>query len=118
MRFRDNVRGNREFLQGRLFEEIEKRITHELNPSRMLPYVQRYEFEALLFSDAGVFGAMPGVSRESVQLLQNIRHQYATPEYINDHSETSPSKRILQVIPSYQKVVNGPLQAGKIGLAV
>ena len=116
--FRDDASGDPEALQERLFADIENRIGREVNREKMLPYVQRYEFEALLFSDAGVFADVPGVSKESVRLLQNIRRQYPTPEDINDHSETAPSKRILQVIPRYQKVFNGPRLAGRIGLAV
>lgn len=58
------------------------------------------------------------VSVESVRFLQDIRRQFPTPEDINDHSETAPSKRILGVIPRYRKVVNGSRLAGKIGLTV
>lgn len=116
--FRDHVSGDPEKLQERLFAEIKDRIGREVHRENMLPYVQRYEFEALLFSDAGVFADVPGVSGESVRLLQDIRRQFPTPEDINDHSETAPSKRILGAIPRYRKVVNGPRLAGKIGLAV
>ena len=116
--FRDNLSGDPEALQERLFAEIEDRIGREVNRSKMLPYVQRYEFETLLFSNAGVFADVPGVSGESVRSLQSVRLQYHSPEDINDHSETAPSKRILQLIPRYRKVVNGPPLAGKIGLPV
>ena len=116
--FRDDFAGDPEALQERLFEEIENRIGREVNRAKMLPYVQRHEFESLLFSDVGVFAGVPGVSGESVQLLQKMRLQYRTPEDINDHSETAPSKRISRLIPLYQKVVNGPPLAGKIGLGV
>ena len=107
-----------EALQERLFAEIKDRIGREIDREKMLPYVQRHEFEALLFSDAGVFADVPGVSGESVRLLQDIRRQFPTPEDINDHSATAPSKRIVGVIPRHRKVVNGPRLAGKIGLAV
>ena len=116
--FRDDLPGDPDALQERLFAEIENRIGREVNRAKMLPYVQRHEFEALLFSDAGVFADVPGVSGESVRLLQDIRCEFPTPEDINDQSETAPSKRILRVVPRYGKVVNGPVLAGKIGLAV
>lgn len=74
--FRDDLSGDPDALQERLFAEIENRIGREVNREKMLPYVQRYEFEALLFSDAGVFGDVPGVSGESVRLLQDIRRQF------------------------------------------
>ncbi len=116
--FRRDVPGGPEALQERLFAEIKDRIGREIDREKVLPYVQRHEFEALLFSDAGVFADIPGASGESVRLLQDIRRQFPTPEDINDHSATAPSKRILGVIPRYRKVVNGPRLAGKIGLAV
>ena len=116
--FRSDVPGDPEALQERLFAEVENRIKREVNRAKMLPYVQRHEFEALLFSDAGVFADVPGVSGESVRLLQDIRRQFPTPEDINDHSQTAPSKRILRVIPRYRKNVDGPRLAEKIGLAV
>ena len=116
--FRDDVSGDPEALQERLLKEIENRIGREVNRSKMLPYVQRYEFESLLFSNVAVFADMPSASGEAVRLLQNMRLQCRTPEDINDHSETAPSKRILRLIPRYRKPVNGPSLAGKIGLPV
>lgn len=116
--FRDDLSGDPQALQERLFTEIENRVGHEVNRAKMLPYVQRYEFEALLFSNAGVFAELPDVSGETVQSLQNMRLQYRTPEDINDDSKTAPSKRILRAIPRYRKVVNGPPLTAKIGLAV
>lgn len=101
-----------------LNKEIENRVGREVNRSKMLPYVQRYEFESLLFSNVAVFAELPSVSAEAVQLLQNMRLQCRTPEDINDHSETAPSKRILRLVPRYRKPVNGPPLTEKIGLSV
>jgi hypothetical protein len=38
------------------------------------------------------------------------------PEDINDGLRTAPSKRILAVMPGYQKTFHGPLIACDIGL--
>ena len=116
--FRDDLATDPEALQERLLSEIEKQIGRKVNRAKMLPYVQRHEFESLLFSHVEVFADVPGVSGESVRLLENMRLQYRTPEDINNDSETAPSKRILRLIPRYRKVVNGPPLAGKIGLEV
>ena len=43
---------------------------------------------------------------------------FETPEDINDSSETAPSKRIESLLPSYQKVVDGPEIIAAIGLEV
>lgn len=45
-----------------------------------------------------------------------IRNQFNSPEEIDDNPNTSPSKRILGIFPGYQKVFDGPLIVGKIGL--
>src|SRR6476661_3288523 len=55
---------------------------------------------------------------ESVQELVTICKKYDSPELINDGETTAPSKRIIQLIPSYKgaKVSVAPLMVQKIGL--
>lgn len=81
---------------------------------RFIPYVQMYEFEALLFSDASYFEKWfnPSVSSQ----LQHERQQFLTPEHINDNPLTAPSKRILQRCEEYEKPLHGSLLATSIGL--
>ena len=71
------------------------------------PYVQRHEFEGLLFSDVEAFGQLPEVNASTVRRLKRIRDRFQTPEDINDGFATAPSKRIKNLIPTYDKVVNG-----------
>ncbi|MDD1760795.1 MAG: DUF4276 family protein, partial [Methanothrix sp.] len=47
-----------------------------------------------------------------------IRDQFNTPEEINDGYETAPSKRIIRLFKSYQKVTDGYQIAQKIGIDV
>ena len=89
--FRRKVDETPDALQVRVLEEIERRVGHEMNQSKMLPYVQQHEFESLLFSNLEAFAEILGVSDESVRSLWNIRSQFANPEDINDHSQTAPS---------------------------
>ena len=84
---------------------------------KIYPYVQRHEFEGLLFSNVEVFGQLPDVTAQVVQQLKRIRVRFPTPEDINDSYASAPSKRIKNVIPTYQKVVNGPDLAEWITLA-
>jgi len=49
--------------------------------------------------------------------LEKIREQFATPEDINDSPEDCPSKRIVNLIPGYQKPLYGTLAILEIGLA-
>ena len=72
-----------------------------------------HEFEALLFSDTAAFAeAFPGqtaVLRE----LAAIRAAFPDPEAIDNSPQTAPSKRILRLLPNYQKPVAGLLIAQK-----
>jgi hypothetical protein len=83
---------------------------------RFLPYVQMYEFEGLLFSDTEAFAQ--GISQPTIAAnLKLIRDQFDTPEMINDSPETAPSKRLIALLPSYEKPTDGSLAALEIGLA-
>ena len=92
------------------------RLNRPVDESRIIPYVQQYEFEGLLFSDAGGFAALPGVTDSVVDRLAGIRAAFASPEEINDSETTVPSRRIAQVITEYDKAADGPTVALAIGL--
>ncbi len=83
---------------------------------RLVPYVQRHEFESLLFSEVAAFSVIPDVPPHAVRTLLNISSDFATPEDINDHYHTAPSRRIKDAIPRYRKRVDGPLIAAQTGL--
>ena len=88
---------------------------------RFIPYVQMYEFEALLFSDPASFAA--GIERRELQdKLADIRALFETPEHINDDQCTAPSKRVKKLFSlndndRYEKPIMGTLAALEIGLA-
>ncbi len=82
---------------------------------RFIPYVQMYEFEALLFSDPLKFAQGVGQSNLHAR-LQNIRTAFASPEEINDSPVTAPSKRLASLLPEYEKPLMGTLGALEIGL--
>lgn len=82
---------------------------------RFEPCVLMHEFEALLFSDCPGFAT--GIGKPSLaETLQQIRAQFATPEEINDSPQTAPSKRLIELIPDYQKVIFGTVAALEIGI--
>ncbi len=99
-----------------LEEYLRQKLGHLWHPKGVFPYVQRHEFEGLLFSDVSVFAGLIETPDGSVEALQKIRSQFQTPEDINDNKDTAPSKRIKKVIPRYEKKVDGPLLAIEIGL--
>lgn len=82
----------------------------------VVPYVQKYEFEALLFSDVSPFGELTNAPDGAVTALRSVRDRFETPEDIDDGRETAPSTRIRAVMPKFDKTGQGPAVAERIGL--
>lgn len=96
-------------------DDICKELGVGIAQSRFIPYVMMHEFEGLLFSDPTRFGN--SIDRPDLApQFQAIRDQFATPEEINDSPQTAPSKRIIQLVPGYNKPLMGALAALGIGL--
>ncbi len=93
---------------------IEQCMYEDIGDSRFHPYVQRHEFEALLFSSNAGFEKFfsPIVSNET----RNLIAQFDNPEDINDGPSTAPSKRVLKILPDYEKVSDGNIIALEIGI--
>ena len=104
-------------LEEQVLQQIRKKLGGCWYPKKVLPYVQRHEYEGLLFSDVDSFASAIDVSENSVEELRRIRENFRSPEDINDNHDTAPSKRIKGTIPTYNKVFHGPLLAMKMGLA-
>ncbi len=104
-------------LEAELSNDVVARLGHLSVSRRLIPYIQLHEFEALLFSDPSAFlEAFPG-NQTAVERLTAIRAQFQDPEEIDEAPGKGPSKRILEVLPDYQKPVAGLLVAQRIGLA-
>ena len=107
---------------GRLERTVEEavgtRLGRRYDASKVVVYVQRHEFEGLLFADVDGFrNAGLAMDEACLARLRGVRQRFPTPEDINDDSTTAPSKRILALIPDYRKRLHGPLVAEDIGLA-
>jgi len=76
---------------------------------RLIPYIQSHEFEALVLAVshclADLFDADD--QRSGLVMLQ-ADIAGIPPEDINDSPLTSPSHRLIRLIPGYRKVVHGP----------
>ena len=101
-------------LEDHLIQEIETRIPGE---QRVFPYVQKHEFEGLLFSDTAAFRVTGKAAERDIEALSKIRRRFSTPEDINDDPEGAPSKRITREVRGYNKRLHGWLVARKVGLA-
>ena len=108
----DNVR----LVEAALMKDIEKIMGSGFNPKRFSPFVIMHEFEGLLFSDCHAFAHAIG-RPDITSKLQEIKDKFSNPEEINDSKETTPSKRIQNLLPGYEKPLLGTLAASKIGLA-
>ncbi len=99
-------------------ELLEKAFGNDLAHPKFIPYIQLYEFEALLFADVAQFDWEFLESQTAILTLGKLAAEFGNPELINDGPESAPSKRIIQLIPEYEgrKASAGPLIAQKIGI--
>ena len=102
-------------VQAALAEDIRAEMGATFNPDRFIPYVSMHEFEALLFSDCASFAQSIGEPQITTE-LQSVLDQFGDPEEINDSQATAPSKRILGMVPRYDKVAMGTIAILDIGL--
>lgn len=98
-----------EMLQQSLYAEFD-------GNNSLLPYIQMYEFEALLFCHPSGFENNIDPTIGNVSALIQIINDYENPEKINNKKETSPSHRILKHYPTYKKNLMGNIMLLDIGI--
>ena len=97
-------------------EDICARVPGLRAEERFIPYLQLHEFETLLFSDPVAFAR--GINSQNLERsFQRIADEFESPEDINNHPETAPSKRIRAVYPNYRKVIEGTQAAAAVGIS-
>ena len=104
-------------LERQVLEAMSRTMSRPPSERSVFPYVQRHEFEGLLFSDVEGFRSLSQFSEPQEAQLLGIRRQFATPEEIDDGPATAPSKRLTSLLPRYDKRADGPLVAETIGIA-
>jgi hypothetical protein len=97
---------------------LEERIAKSIKADykgKLIPYVQMYEFEGLLFSSPGAIACI--LQDEELEHWANgVLSEFCNnPEEINNSPETAPSKRLIRR-SSYRKKTHGPAIAVQIGL--
>ena len=88
-------------------EAVRENISSIIDRAKFLPYIQRHEIEALMYTNMDGFNYVVD-KEESLNKLKEIINQYANPEDINSGSETAPSKRLMKIFP-YQKTTDGEI---------
>jgi hypothetical protein len=96
---------------------VETEWKNRIDHPHFYPYLMVHEFETLLFAKPDELSRALYKSDILPELLR-IRDAFPTPEDINDDPETAPSKRIIRILPGYQKTLYGPLVAKRIGLEI
>ncbi len=100
----------KESLETRLYD-----VMHDGAKGKLIPYVQMYEFEGLLFSSPESMAHVlrdDGLVEWGNKVLDEFQH---CPESINNSFETAPSKRLEQHT-CYRKTTHGPNIAMDIGI--
>ena len=93
---------------------LESEFSNDFNDRRFIPYIQMHEFEALLLSSPEELSSWYIEETEAIDQLKENISAFDNPEMID--RDNPPSKRILKKLPSYKKVVSGPIIAGYIGM--
>lgn len=106
------LENKKSILEQRFKEKIINDLGQEIT-RKFFPYVQMYEFESLLFSSPKAVADNLNVNLSSVE---SILQQFETPEHINNSSQTAPSKRLISLNRTYDKVLMGSLIALDIGI--
>jgi len=85
---------------------------------RFIPYIQKYEFEALLFAaPTETVSWLQGGQDELMQLTDAVKI-CGSAEAVNGSVETSPSHRLVSIFPSYDKKLHVPEILELAGLAM
>lgn len=82
-------------------EAIEQGIKQDIRYDRLLPYIQKFEFEALLFADPKAFHNLD-INEKQWKMINDISERYHVVEDINGGQTTAPSKRLASIF-HYEK---------------
>jgi hypothetical protein len=95
---------------------LEQQFTEDVADPRFFAYLQLHEFEALLLADLTVLVEQhPNRSEEIGELVTRLGQKFASPEHVD--RLRPPSYWIKDVVPEYNKTIDGPITASRIGLS-
>ncbi len=99
---------------------LENALKTDIGDNRFIPYIQLHEFETLIFVNPDMLETEYFDSSAAIEKLKQdlISVKDQNPELINDNPSAAPSKRILSVIPDYDKANIGPEIVASIGIEV
>ena len=95
--------------------ELEDWVSQKFNDLRLHPYFSLHEFEAMMFVRPEELASQTD-RQDILSKLQEVKAGCSSPEEINDHPETAPSRRIKKLIPDYKKTAHGISVIQNVGL--
>lgn len=95
---------------------LEDALAANVSHHRFIPYIQLHEFEALLLAAPRRLDWVYMEHEPALADLEQLVDRYSSPELIDEGARTAPSKRIIAVIPEYDKALAGPEVMGRIGI--
>ncbi len=101
-----------EILEKATHDEIVKAFAGYNAEKRFIPYIEMYEFEALLFSDVHILAEIMEID---VAEFEEMIEEFISPEEINDDPNNAPSKRLQALKNGYRKVAMGKTVSEAIG---
>lgn len=81
--------------------KLEEAFVADVGDARLVPHIQLYEFETILFCEPEWFSGLYENADAQVKHLREMVERDGPPEQINDDPNTAPSKRIDRVFPGY-----------------
>ena len=91
---------------GKIEDAVRADCSAIIPPTSFLPYIQKHEFETLLFANPAGFTNV--VNSTEMSGILNVLKKFSTPEDINGSPKTAPSKRLLSIF-NYKKVADSAL---------
>jgi Domain of unknown function (DUF4276) len=104
-----------EFIEQQIGQAVASEISLRESQFSFIPYLSVYEFEAPLFSDPAILAGVTG-GRDHAKKFQDVLDKCGECEKINNNFATKPSARITHIAARYQKKIDGPSVASRIGL--
>ena len=96
---------------------LENALKEDINDLRFIPYIQLHEFETLVLANPKNLALEYFDNDKAIQTLQAVLNEHkGNAELINENPASAPSKRIIEVIPEYDKVNVGAAIAGINGI--
>lgn len=104
----------------RTVEQLEAAISALVSDDlqrRLVPYIQQYEFETLLFAVPEQTVEWMQAPGNALAAMREAVRRAGSAEQVNDRRETSPSHRIRHLFAGYDKKLHGPEIIELAGLA-